>query len=69
MEVLPLGVNVLNGLWIQFLKISYWYEETIPLFEKHDIVIDWSDVAFYQRLSPNLFCKRQKDVWGEYLDI
>ena len=53
-----------------------WYEETIPLFEKHDIVMDWSKRGLLSEAKPETFCQKTKRRMGRvpryiiaYLDL
>ena len=53
-----------------------WYEETIPLFEKHDIVMDWSKRGLLSEVKPETFCQKTKRRMGRvpryliaYLDL
>ena len=53
-----------------------WYEETIPLFEKHDIVIDWSKRGLLSEVKPETFLQNTKRRIGRvpryfiaYLDL
>ena len=53
-----------------------WYEETIPLFEKHNIVMDWSKRGLLSEVKPETFCQKSKRRMGRipryliaYLDL
>ncbi len=53
-----------------------WYEETIPLFEKHGIVMDWSKRGLLSEIKPETFCQKTKRRLGRvpryfiaYLDL
>ena len=53
-----------------------WYEETIPLFEKHDIVIDWSKRGLLSEVKSETFLQKTKRRMGRvprymmaYLDL
>ena len=53
-----------------------WYEETIPLFEKHDIFVDWSKRGLLSEVKPESFLQKTKRRMGrvprymiEYLDL
>ena len=53
-----------------------WYEETIPLFEKHNIVMDWSKRGLLSEVKPETFCQKTKRRMGRvpryliaYLDL
>lgn len=37
-----------------------WYEETIPLFEKHGIVMEWSKRGLLSEMKPETFCQKTK---------
>ena len=53
-----------------------WYEETIPLFDKHDIFMDWSIRGLLSEVKPETFCQKTKRRMGRvpryfiaYLDM
>lgn len=53
-----------------------WYEETIPLFEKHDIAMDWSKRGLLSEVKPETFLQKTKRRMGRvpryfkaYLDL
>lgn len=53
-----------------------WYEETVPLFEKYNIIMDWSRRGLLSEVKPETFCQKTKRRMGRipryliaYLDL